>query len=325
MQKLRRDVTDVDQSATGAAVITRPGSVKGRRLFGPGTKLTLQAYAFLLPSFLGLLVFSLLPIIAVAVLSFFNWGLISQPTFIGLGNYSRMFSSSSFWHSLLLTLYYVLLNIPMQTVFALLLALLLNQKIPGRGIFRTLFVVPWMATAIAMGIVWQWIFDPQYGTLNSFLGIFHITGPAWLSSPAWALPAVAAVNIWQYTGYNMLFFLAGLQGIPPDFYEAGSLDGAGPFQKFFSITLPLLSPTLFFVLVTDVIGSAQVFDTVYAMTKGGPGNATNVLNFNIFEQAFDFFHAGYASALSMVLFALLLIITLLQVLFFRNRTIYDLS
>ncbi len=325
MQKLRRDVTDVDQSATGAAAITQPGPVKGRRRFGPGTKLTLQAYAFLLPSFLGLLVFSLLPIIAVAILSFFNWGLISQPTFIGLENYSRMFSSSSFWHSLLLTLYYVLLNIPMQTVFALLLALLLNQKIPGRGIFRTLFVVPWMATAIAMGIVWQWIFDPQYGTLNSFLSIFHITGPAWLSSPAWALPAVAAVNIWQYTGYNMLFFLAGLQGIPPDFYEAGSLDGAGPFQKFFSITLPLLSPTLFFVLVTDVIGSAQVFDTVYAMTKGGPGNATNVLNFNIFEQAFDFFHAGYASALSMVLFALLLIITLLQVLFFRNRTIYDLS
>ncbi len=236
-----------------------------------------------------------------------------------------MFGSSSFWHSLLLTFYYVLLNIPMQTVFALLLALLLNQNIPGRGVFRTIFVVPWMATAIAMGIVWQWIFDPQYGSLNTFLSLFHITGPVWLSSPAWALPAVAAVNIWQYTGYNMLFFLAGLQGVPPDFYEAASLDGAGPFQRFFAITLPLLTPTLFFVLVTDVIGSAQVFDTVYAMTKGGPGNATNVLNFNVFQQAFNFFHAGYASALSMVLFAILIIITLLQVLFFRNRTIYDLS
>jgi multiple sugar transport system permease protein len=185
--------------------------------------------------------------------------------------------------------------------------------------------VPWMATAVAMGIVWQWIFDPQYGSLNSFLSLFHITGPAWLSSPGWALPAIAAVNIWQYTGYNMLFFLAGLQGIPPDFYEASSLDGAGPVRKFFTITLPLLTPTLFFVLVTDVIGSAQVFDTVYVMTQGGPGNATSVLNFNIFQQAFVFFHAGYASALSMVLFAILLIITLLQVLFFRNRTIYDLS
>jgi len=284
-----------------------------------------QAYGFLLPSFLGLLCFSILPIIAVAVLSFFNWGLLAQPTFVGLENYRTMFSSPSFWHSLLVTFEYILLNIPMQTVFALLLALLLNQKIPGRGIFRTLFVVPWMATAVAMGIVWQWIFDPQNGALNTFLSIFHITGPAWLSSTTWALPAIAAVNIWQYTGYNMLFFLAGLQGIPPDFYEATSLDGANSVQKFFTITLPLLSPTLFFVLVTDIIGSAQVFDTVYVMTKGGPGEATSVLNFNIFRQAFEFFHAGYASALSMVLFMILLIITLLQVLFFRNRTTYDLS
>lgn len=317
MHGLTQDAIDLGQRPISPA--------KGRRLLGPEAKFALQAYAFLLPSFVGLLIFLILPIIAVAVLSFFNWGLIAQPTFIGLGNYSKLFGSSSFWHSLLLTLYYVLLNIPMQTVFALLLALLLNQKLPGRGIFRTLFVVPWMATAVAMGIVWQWIFDPQYGSLNSFLSLFHITGPAWLSSPGWALPAIAAVNIWQYTGYNMLFFLAGLQGIPPDFYEAASLDGASPVRKFFTITLPLLTPTLFFVLVTDVIGSAQVFDTVYVMTQGGPGNATSVLNFTIFQQAFVFFHAGYASALSMVLFAILLIITLLQVLFFRNRTIYDLS
>ncbi len=317
MQELRQDVVDLSQSPISP--------VKERRLLRPGTQLTLQAYGFLLPSFLGLLLFSILPIIAVAILSFFRWGLIGQPTFIGLENYIQIFGSSSFWHSLLVTFYYVLLNIPAQTILALLLALLLNQKIPGKGIFRTLFVVPWMATPVALGLVWQWIFDPQYGALNTFLGAFHITGPAWLSSTAWAMPAIAAVNIWQYTGYNMLFFLAGLQGIPGDFYEAASLDGANPVQKFFAITLPLLSPTLFFVLVTSVIGSAQVFDTVYIMTKGGPGNATNVINFNIFRQAFEFFHAGYASALSMVLFAILLIITLLQMLYFRSRTIYDLS
>lgn len=312
MQGLR-----VDQSSLNG--------VKERVWLGPGAKLALQAYVFLLPSFLGLLVFSFLPIIAVAILSLFNWGLIAQPTFIGFKNYNTLLSSSSFWHSLLVTFYYVLLNIPMQTVFAMMLALLLNQKIPGKGIFRTLFVIPWMATPTAMGIVWQWIFDPQYGALNTFLGVFHINGPAWLSSPTWAMPAIAAVNIWQYTGYNMLFFLAGLQGIPEHFYEAASLDGASPIQKFFTVTLPLLSPTLFFVLVTDIIGSAQVFDTVYVMTQGGPGEATSVLNFNIFRQAFEFFHAGYASALSMVLFAILLIITLCQVLFFRNRTVYDLS
>ncbi len=312
-----QDTLGIDQSPVSR--------VKERSRLHPSTKLALQAYAFLLPSFIGLLAFSLLPIIAVAILSFFSWGLLGQPTFVGLANYSKMFSSASFWHSLLVTLYYVLLNIPIQTVFALLLAVLLNQNLPGRGIFRTLLVVPWLATPTAMALVWQWIFDPQFGTLNTFLGVFHITGPTWLSSRAWALPAVAAVNIWQYTGYNMLFFLAGLQGIPPDFYEAASLDGANRFQQFFAITLPLLSPTMFFVLVTSVIGSAQVFDTVYMMTKGGPANATSVLNFNIFRQAFEFFHAGYASALSMVLFAILLIITLCQVLFFRSRTLYDLS
>jgi multiple sugar transport system permease protein/sn-glycerol 3-phosphate transport system permease protein len=299
--------------------------VKERRGLSPQTKVALQAYTFLLPSFLGLLAFSLLPIIAVAILSFFNWGLLGQPTFVGLKNYSQMFSSLSFWHTLLVTLYYVLLNIPLQTVLALLLAVLLNRSLPGRGIFRTLLVVPWLATPVAMALVWQWIFDPQFGTLNTFLSVFHITGPAWLSSRGWALPAIAAVNIWQYTGYNMLFFLAGLQGIPPDFYEAASLDGANGFRQFFTITLPLLSPTMFFVLVTCIIGSAQVFDTVYMMTQGGPANATSVINFNIFRQAFQFFHAGYASALSMVLFLLLLIITLLQVFYFRSRTIYDLS
>lgn len=323
MQEVNRDVSDA--GLPGAAALAHPGRVKEPRRFKAETILKLQAYAFLLPSFIGLLIFSLIPIVAVAVLSLFNWSLIGTPSFIGLKNYADMLSSSLFWHSMLLTLYYVLLNIPMQTIFALLLALLLNQKIPGRGIFRTIFVVPWMATAVAMGIVWQWIFDPQYGTLNTFLSIFHITGAAWLSSPEWALPAVAAVNIWQYTGYNMLFFLAGLQGIPPDFYEAASLDGANAFRKFFTITLPLLTPTLFFVLVTDIIGSAQVFDTVYAMTQGGPGTATTILNFSIFQQAFVFFHAGYASALSMALFVILLIITLIQVFFFSSRTVYDLS
>jgi multiple sugar transport system permease protein len=298
---------------------------KGRRRFKPETVLALQAYTFLLPSFIGLLLFLLLPIIAVAVLSLFNWGLLSQPTFIGFKNYTELFSSSTFWDSLRVTLYYVVLNIPMQTVFALLLAILLNQKLPGRGFFRTILVVPWMATALAMGIVWQWIFDPQYGALNTFLAVFHISGPAWLSSTAWALPGVAAVNIWIYTGYNMLFFLAGLQGIPEYFYEAAAIDGATPLQQFFSITLPLLNPTMFFVLVTDIIGSMQVFDTVYGMTQGGPGHATDVLNFEIFRQAFVYFHAGYASALSMVLFLVLVIITLAQVLYFRKRTVYDLS
>lgn len=286
---------------------------------------TLLAYTFLLPSLIGLLAFLLVPIIAVAVISFFNWNLLSEPHFIGLQNYVKLFHSSDVGHSLLVTAYYVLLNIPAQTVLALLLALLMNKKLRGIGFFRTIYVVPWMATPVAMGIVWQWIFDPQYGALNTFLGLFGLHGITWLTSTQLAMPSIAAVNIWQYTGYNMLFFLAGLQSIPVDLYEAAGIDGVSRFRAFFHITLPLLSPTLFFVLVTDIIGSFQVFDSVYVMTQGGPGQATDTINFEIYRQAFVFFHAGYASALSMVLFAILLLVTLAQALYFRKRTVYDLS
>ncbi len=295
------------------------------QVFRAHLRTTLQAYTFLLPSFFGMLAFLLLPIVAIAIISFFKWSLLSGPRFIGLQNYVTILHSPDVGHSLLVTAYYVLLNIPAQTVLALLLALLMNKKLPAMGIFRTIYVVPWMATPVAMGIVWQWIFDPQYGALNTFLGFFGLHGITWLSSSQLAMPAIAAVNIWQYAGYNMLFFLAGLQSIPVDFYEAAAIDGVSRLQSFFRITLPLLSPTLFFVLVTDIIGSFQVFDIVYVMTQGGPGQATNTINFEIFRQAFVFFHAGYASALAMVLFGILLVVTLAQVFYFRKRTIYDLS
>ena len=285
----------------------------------------LQAYLFLFPSFIGLLFFLLLPILAVAVLSFFNWGMLTTPRFVGLENYNILLHSPLVGNSLLVTAYYVLLNIPAQTILALLLAMLMNQKLRGIGAFRTLYVVPWMATPVAMAVVWQWIFDPQYGALNSFLGFFGIHGLAWLSSKQLAMPAIAAVNIWQYTGYNMLFFLAGLQGIPDYLYEAAALDGASPIRRFFQVTLPLLNPTLFFVLVTTIIGSFQIFDTVYVMTQGGPANATNTINFYIFRQAFQFFHTGFAAALSMLLFAILLVVTLAQALYFSKHTVYDIT
>lgn len=286
---------------------------------------TLLAYTFLFPSLVGLFAFLLMPILAVAVISLFNWSLIGGAHFIGIKNYVSIFQSSDIRNSLLVTTYYVLLNIPAQTVLALVLALLMNKKFRGMGVFRTIYVVPWMATPVAMGIVWQWIFDPQYGSLNTFLGFFGLHGITWLSSLQLAMPSVAAVSIWQYTGYNMLFFLAGLQSIPSDLYEAASIDGVSPLQSFFQITLPLLSSTMFFVLVTDIIGSFQVFDTVYVMTQGGPGRVTDTLNFEIFRQAFVFFHAGYAAALSMVLFGIILLVTIAQALFFRKRTFYDLS
>ncbi|MEV1246395.1 sugar ABC transporter permease [Nonomuraea sp. NPDC049750] len=284
-----------------------------------------HAYLFIGPSLLGVLAFLLLPMVIVFVLSFFHWELLSPPTFAGLDNYRRLAGDGESWHSLGITVVYVLLCIPLQTVLALVLALLLNQRIKGVRVFRSLFVVPWMATPIVMGLVWNWIFDPRDGAINSALAVIGVTGPDWLLDATWALPAIALVNVWQYTGYNMLFFLAGLQGIPRELYDAAATDGATPRQRFWRVTLPLLNPTMFFVMVTNLIGAFQVFDTVFVMTNGGPSQSTEVINFKIFGTAFREFDFGYASTLSMLLFAVILAVTLVQVRFFGKRTTYDMS
>ncbi|WP_234342832.1 carbohydrate ABC transporter permease [Streptomyces fulvoviolaceus] len=284
-----------------------------------------EAYALLTPSLVGFVLFLLAPIAGVVVISFFDWNLMGSPHFVGLANYREMAGDSEVWRAVRNTVYYVVLNIPAQTVLALLLALAMNRRMRGGKALRVLFVLPWMAMPVALGIVWNWAFDPQHGVVNQFLSLFGIDGPAWLSSTAWAMPVLASVNVWQYTGYTMLFLLAGLQAIPESLYEAADLDGAGPVQRFFRITLPLLRPSMFFVLVTNTIGSFQMFDTVYVMTQGGPGGSTDTMNFHIYQQAFQLFRTGYASALAMLLFTLILLVTAVQVLYFRKRTVYDFS
>ncbi|WP_206061683.1 carbohydrate ABC transporter permease [Nonomuraea basaltis] len=293
----------------------------GRRRWGSGW----HAYLFIGPSLFGVVAFLLLPMVIVLVLSLFDWELLSAPEFAGLDNYRRLAADGQTWHSLWVTVVYVLLSIPLQTVLALALAMLLNQRVKGVRVYRSLFVIPWMATPIVLALIWNWIFDPRDGALNSALALIGVTGPDWLSDPAWALPAVALVSVWQYTGYNMLFFLAGLQGVPQELYDAASTDGASPAQRFWRVTLPLLNPTMFFVTVTNLIGAFQVFDTVYAMTDGGPGQSTEVLNFRIFQTAFKEFDFGYAATLSTLLFAVIFAVTLAQVRFFGKRTTYDLS
>jgi multiple sugar transport system permease protein len=178
---------------------------------------------------------------------------------------------------------------------------------------------------VAMAVIWYWVFDPKLGAVNAILAHVGIAGPQWLSSTSLAMPVVALVNIWQYVGYNMLFFLAGLQAIPKQLYEAAEIDGAGPFKQFFKISLPLINSTMLFVLVTDVIGSFQVFDTLYVLTQGGPGNTTEVLNLKIYQVAFMDFRLGEAAAMSVVLFAVILAFTIGQFLFFRNRVTYEYS
>jgi multiple sugar transport system permease protein len=283
------------------------------------------AYLYLLPSMLGAGLFILVPVVVVVILGFFSWNLIGTPQFVGFSNYHAIFTSSLFWSSLQTTAEYVVLTVVPLVVLSLGMAMLLRNKFMGAGVFRTIAVLPWLATPVAIGVIWEWIFNPQNGVINNVLGFFGITGPAWLSSFTLALPTVAFVTVWQFLGYNMLFFLAGLQGIPDSLYEACALDGANAFQRFFRITLPLLSPTMLFVTVIDMISSFQVFDTVYVMTNGGPGYSTQVLNFSIYQHGFEFLQMGYAAALSVILFVVILIITILQFLYFRKRLVYDLS
>ena len=286
---------------------------------------TRTAFMLLLPSLIGVLLFLVIPVIMVILLSLVQWNMLTPWHWAGLSNYVNIFRFDGMGHSLLVTAYYVILNIPIQTVLALGMALLLNSMRAGSGLVRIIAVLPFLATPVAMAVVWNWFFAPTTGIINQFLAHFGIAGPAWLSDAATAMPVVAFANIWQYAGYNMLFFLAGLAAIPASLYEAAALDGATKIQQFRRVTLPLLRPTMLFVLVTGVIGSFQVFDTVYVMTAGGPGNATEVANLNIYNTAFSGFRIGEASAMSVVLFLVILAITVAQFRYFSKRTTYEIA
>jgi multiple sugar transport system permease protein len=295
-----------------------PGTPGGK----PVRKL-LAAAPFILPSLAGVVLFLLLPVVVVLLLSFVKWNFLQPPSWAGLSNFVTMTRDDHVFHALLISAYYVLWNIPIQTVIALGLAMLLNRRLPGMGVYRALFVLPYMSTPVAMAVVWGWLFNAQNGMINHLLSLVGITGPNWLGDQATALPVIAMIATWQYAGYNMLFFLAGLQTIPPQLYEAAGIDGASAWGQFRRITLPLLNSTMLFVLVTDVIGSFQVFDQVYVLTQGGPGSATNVINYQIYTTAFQNFDVGSASAMSLLLFGVILLVTFIQFRFFRNRTTYE--
>ena len=299
--------------------VTSTGTSTG----GSSRRNRFTALGLLAPSLFGVVVFLAIPVFLVIVFSFLRWNLLTSPKWVGLGNYADIFRYEGAGHALLITIFYVLLNIPIQTVLALGMAMLMNRRGRFTGVIRVLCVLPYLATPVAMAVVWQWIFDPSTGVVNTLLHQVGITGPTWLSSSTWALPVVAFANIWQYVGYNMLFFLAGLQSIPPQLYEAAGIDGASRRSQFLHITLPLLRPTMLFVLVTGVIGSFQVFDTVYVMTQGGPGNSTTVMNQLIYFNAFKGFRIGAASALSVILFLVILAVTIAQFSYFRKRTVYE--
>jgi ABC-type sugar transport system permease subunit len=295
------------------------GSPAGRS----GLRSFLVALPFITPSLLGVTFFLLIPVVLVFVISFLNWNELAPATWAGFQNYLRIFTVDGAAHSLGVTAYYVLLNIPLQTVLAIGLAVLLHRGGKGIPFFRAVFVAPYLSTPVAMAVIWYWVLDPRLGLVNTILRHVGIQGPQYLSSSLWVMPVVAFVNIWQYVGYNMLFFLAGLDSIPVELYEASALDGAGKLRQFFRISLPLLHPTLLFVITTGVIGSFQIFDTLFVLTQGGPGDSTQVLNYQIYELGFVDFRLGEAAAMSVLLFGVILVFSIGQFWFFRSRTTYE--
>jgi multiple sugar transport system permease protein len=273
----------------------------------------LVAWAFLLPSLVLFTVFTALPVVSAFLISFTHWDLFNPPRWAWLDNYFALWNDPIFRQVLGNTAYYVLLAVPLQMFLGLLCALGLNRRIPGQAVFRVIYFLPVVTSTIAAGLVWAWLFNSNFGLINMGLSLAGVTDlPKWLISSRWAMPAVVAVSVWQGLGYPMVLFLAGLQNIQQEIYEAAAIDGATGFRRFRHITLPLLSPMTFFVLVISIIGSFQVFELVFVMTKAGPANATNTLVYYIYQNGFLFYQMGYASAAAMVLFLIVLVATLVQ-------------
>ncbi|MGH2459291.1 MAG: carbohydrate ABC transporter permease [Chloroflexota bacterium] len=273
----------------------------------------ISAYLFILPSAILLAGFLVFPVAYSLWLSLVSWdGMSPHLIFVGLANYGRLLTSLEFWGSMLVTGYYTFVSVPLTMACSLALAVFLNQKIRGLSIYRTLYFTPVVTSGIAVSIIWLWVYDPTWGIANWALGLFGIPPLQWLSSPVEAMPALILMSVWKSVGFAMVIYLAGLQGIPETYYEASTVDGAGRWAMFRSITWPLLAPTTFFVLVTGIISASQVFDQVYVMTNGGPLESTQVLVFLLYQYAFKFFEMGYASALAWLIFIVVLVFTILQ-------------
>ena len=270
-------------------------------------------YSFIAPNFIGFAVFTMMPMLFSFGLSFCEWDSSHPIQFVGLQNFIGLLSDDTFWISLKNTIYFTVGTVPLTIVLSLGMSLLINQKIKGQVLFRSIFFFPYVASLVAICVVWNLLFNPDMGPVNSLLAARGVKElPRWTASVKWALPTVIGLTVWKGAGYYMIVYLAALQGISREIYEAAKVDGADAIRSFFSITLPLLTPTTFFVSTMLIISSFKVFDTIYIMTGGGPGRATNVLVYYIYNTAFVKFKFGYASAISMVLFVLVLGITLVQ-------------
>ena len=280
------------------------------------TREALAGYLFLTPWLIGLLCFVLIPMLASAYFSFTSYDVVNTPKFVGLRNFREIFTKDRlFWPSMLLTFRYAIIVVPLSLIGSLLAAMLLNQALKGTVIFRTLFFMPHLTPIAASAVLWAWMFNPDVGPINYFirnnLGIEN--APGWFRDPQWAMTGLIIMAMWGAIGGNtMLIFLAGLQGIPQELYEAAAIDGAGPWAKFRSVTIPLLTPTIFFNLVLGIIGALRVFTAAFVATQGGPVYATHFYALYIYEKAFRYFEMGYASALAWIFFFIMFVFTFIQ-------------
>lgn len=269
-------------------------------------------YFFILPMLLMFVVFRFGPFLASLGLSLFDYRFLGGTSFVGLENYRRLFNDAIFWTSLRVTVTYSLIAVPLGLAVAMSLALLVKEPIRGIGLFRSTYFLPVVTSMVMAGVIWKWVYSIDDGLLNGLLSLVGLPPQPWLQSEKLVLPSLAVMAVWKDVGYPMLILLAGIQAIPESYHEAAVIDGANAWQRFWRVTLPLLRPVLFFVLVIQTIGSFQVFDAVYVMTGGGPVRASYTLVYNVYDNAFKYFNFGYAAAITVVLFLLVFAVSLIQ-------------
>ena len=298
--------------AVETAVKKRP------RLSKMGRREAVEGYLFIMPWLLGLIIFTAGPIVASAVLSTMRWNIGKPPEFVGLDNYVRLLARDDiFWQSLKVTATYSIAAVPLGIIGSLMVAMMMNQKIRGIVLLRGIYYLPTVISGVAVSMLWLWLFNPRFGLINWFLGLVGIKGPGWLASEEWALPALIVMSLWGVGG-NMLIYLAGLQSIPTQLYEAAEIDGAGEWRKFWHVTIPMITPVIFFNLIMSIIGSFQTFTQAYIMGgsdglggAGGPNYATMFYVLYLFRQAFGYLRFGLASAMAWILLVIILLLTLL--------------
>ena len=282
-------------------------------------------YLFILPTYIGFTIFILYPLVESVRISFQEFSLLRGSTYVGFDNYVQMFADGRLRIAYVTTVIFTLFAVFFNAGIGLILAVMLNRRLPVlmRNLYRSIFFFPVLIAHTYIAVIWRFLYQQDTGVINYYLGLFGVEAIPWLSNAHWAMAAIIILDVWKNTGFAMLVFLAGLQSIPNEYYEAAQLDGANERQLFFRITIPLLSPTIFFILVIFMIGALQVFDTIIVLTQGGPGDATRSVVLYVYEIAFRTFNMGYAAAVSMTLFAIILVLTAMQFWISRRWVHYE--